>query len=49
MKKKLREWEDHELTKRYNYLKAKQSPKADDISNQMKYLKYHLRKRGVKI
>jgi len=48
-KRKLTMLNDHELKKRYHYLKSKLSPKADGDSNQMKYIKYHLRKRNVKV
>jgi hypothetical protein len=48
-KGKFRMYTDHELKKRFNYLKSKLSPNVDDISNEMKYIKYHLRSRGIKI
>lgn len=48
-KRKMREMEDHQLIKRYNYLKSKLPAKAIDISNQMKYLLFHIRKRKLDI
>ena len=48
-KGKLRTYTDNELRKRFNYLKSKLSPGADNISNEMMYIKYHLKKRGIKI
>ena len=48
MKKKLRDWTNDELLKRYSYLKSKLSIKGEP-SNQMKYINYHLKKRRVKI
>jgi len=48
-KNKYQLFETSRLINKYNYLKAKQSPKANGPSIQMKYIKYHLKKRGVKI
>jgi len=36
------------LTKRYNYLKSRLG-KYRDVSNQMKYLRFHIKKLGGKI
>lgn len=43
-KNKLREMSLNQLNKRYNYLKSKQSPKANGNSNQMKYVQFHIKK-----
>ena len=48
-KKKLRDFSNQELEKRYHYLKSKQSPKVESDSLQMKYIRYHLRKRGINV
>jgi len=48
-KRKLNMLNDHQLQKKYHYLKSKQSPEAEGDSNQMKYIKYHLKKRNIKI
>ena len=44
-KRKLSMLEDHQLKKRYHYLKSKNTKEGDSI--QMRYIKYHLRKRGL--
>ena len=48
-KNKYQLFEASRLVKRYHYLKAKLPPNAKGDSIQMKYIKYHLNKRGVKI
>jgi hypothetical protein len=48
-KRKIGEMSDHELVKKYHYLRSKLSPKANDISVQMKYIKFHIKKRGLSI
>jgi hypothetical protein len=48
-KGKIQTMTSEQLIKRYNYLKSKLPPKADDISNQMKYILFHARKRKIKV
>ena len=37
------------LKARYDYLKSNSSPWENNVSNQMKYVGFHLKKLGVKI
>lgn len=48
-KKKLREMSNAELYKRYKYLKSKLPPNTHGISNEMKWMKFHMRKHGMKV
>jgi len=48
-KKKMREMSLPELNNRYNYLKSKQSPITNGDSIQMKYIKFHIKKKELKV
>ena len=47
-KRKLSELTEQQLKKKYNYMKSKQSPKAKakGDSIQMKYIKFHIKKKS---
>ena len=44
LKRKLRDWATKDFKSRLEYLKSKLGKRNE--TNQMKYIKYHLRKRG---